>query len=137
MNLILGVFNNIFIFGETNPVMASEDDFFFSSNTVKNISEEEIDRITDYLKPVKAFARTTNKSLYVIDYEKKGFEYVSENPLFLCGHTANEVQEMGYAFYFKFVPGEDLDLLLKINTIGFDYYEKIPVEERLIPYHQL
>ena len=37
---------------------------------------------------------------------------------------------MEYAFYFKYVAYEDLDLLAKINSIGFDYFDGIPVEER-------
>lgn len=115
--------------------MVSESDFFSSRNTVDNISKNEMKQLGDYLEPVKAFARTTYNSIYIINYEKKGFEYVSENPLFLCGHTAKEVQELGYAFYFKYVVKEDLDLLLKINTVGFDFYQNIPVEERL--YHTI
>jgi DNA-binding CsgD family transcriptional regulator len=111
--------------------MVSESDFFRSRNTVNKTTEQDKTQTTYYLEAIKAFSRTTYKSVYVIDYEQKGFEYVSENPLFLCGHTAKEVQKMGYAFYFKYVLPEDLDLLLKINTIGFDFYEKIPVEERL------
>lgn len=111
--------------------MVSESDFFSSRNTVKNISEDGKKQLNNYLEVVKAFARATYNSVYIIDYEKKGFEYVSENPLFLCGHTAKEVQELGYAFYFKYVIKEDLDLLLKINTIGFDFYESIPLEERI------
>ncbi|WP_442265279.1 response regulator transcription factor [Tenacibaculum sp. ZS6-P6] len=110
--------------------MANVNDFFYSKNTVNEISDEDQNQTVDYLEPVKAFARTTYKSIYIIDYEKKGFEYVSDNPLFLCGHTAEEVEKMGYAFYFKYVTEPDLDLLLKINTIGFDFYEKLPVEER-------
>ncbi|MCK8524332.1 helix-turn-helix transcriptional regulator [Aquimarina sp. D1M17] len=115
--------------------MVSENDFFSSRNTVRNISENEKDQAMYYLEAIKAFARTTYQSIYVIDYEKKGFEYVSENPLFLCGHTAEEVQQLGYAFYFKYVTQGDLDLLLKINTIGFDFYENIPVEQRI--YHTI
>lgn len=111
--------------------MVNESDFFKSRNTVNNISEDDRNQTMYYLEAIKAFSRTTYKSVYVIDYEKKGFEYVSENPLFLCGHTAHEVQQMGYAFYFKYVIPQDLDLLLKINTIGFDFFEKIPIEERL------
>jgi len=115
--------------------MTDVNDFFSLRNTVNNLSDDELKKTANYLEPVKAFARTTYKSIYIIDYEKKGFEYVSENPLFLCGETAEEVKEMGYAFYFKYVIKEDLDLLLKINTVGFDFYEKIPVEERI--YHTI
>jgi len=110
--------------------MVKKSDFFSSRNTVNNVPENGDCTSLDYLEAIKAFARTTYQSIYVIDYEKKGFEYVCENPLFLCGHTSEEVKQMGYAFYFKYVTEEDLDLLLKINTIGFDFYEKIPVEER-------
>lgn len=115
--------------------MSEESNFFFSKNTVNSISDGERGQLANYIEPIKAFARTTNSSIYIIDYQKKGFEYVSENPLFLCGHTAKEVQELGYAFYFKYVIKEDLDLLLKINTIGFDFYESIPLEER--KYHTI
>lgn len=106
------------------------DDFFSFRNTVSDISDNEQEQTTNYLEPIKAFARTTYKSIYIIDYQTKGFEYVSENPLFLCGHTAKEVKEMGYTFYFKYVTKQDLDLLLKINTIGFEFYEKIAKEDR-------
>ncbi len=34
-------------------------------------------------------------SIYVIDFNKKGFLYVSDNPLFLCGMSAEQVREMG------------------------------------------
>lgn len=110
--------------------MVDVNDFFSFKNTVNNISDKEQKQTENYLEPIKAFARTTYKSIYVIDYQEKGFEYVSDNPLFLCGHTAQEVQEMGYAFYFKYVTPVDLELLLKINNVGFDFYDKLPLEER-------
>ena len=110
--------------------MANVNSFFSSNNTVKNVSEKDAAQLANYLEGIAAFARATNRSIYVIDYEKKGFEYVSDNPLFLSGHSAKEVQEMGYEFYFKNVPPEDLELLLKINTVGFEYYERIPIDER-------
>lgn len=110
--------------------MKDVNSFFSSKNTIIKVTEADTKQLVNYLAAIKAFARTTNKSIYVIDYEKKGFEYVSDNPLFLCGYSTREVQEMGYEFYFKQVPEEDLDLLLKINTVGFDFYEKIPIEDR-------
>ncbi|MBB5638486.1 hypothetical protein HDE68_004415 [Pedobacter cryoconitis] len=58
------------------------------------------------------------------------FEYVSENPLFLCGHSSEEVLNMGYEFYFKNVPEKDLELLNLINEAGFDFFEKLSLNER-------
>lgn len=110
--------------------MAKINDFFTIKNTVKAVSDIDKKQTFDYLEPIRAFAKITYKSIYVIDYEKKGFEYVSDNPLFLCGHSAKEVQELGYAFYFKYVTQPDLELLLKINNAGFNFYEDIPIEER-------
>jgi DNA-binding CsgD family transcriptional regulator len=105
--------------------------FFDSRNTISGLTDQERSQKSDYLEPIKAFARATYTSIYVIDYLKQGFEFVSENPLFLCGNTAEQVLEMGYTFYFNHVPKLDLDLLLKINSVGFDFYEKIPLDERI------
>ena len=110
--------------------MSDTNAFFSLNNTVKSISPTDMAQTANYLAVVEAFSRITYKSIYVIDYEKKGFEYVSENPLFLCGFTVEEVKKMGYDFYFKNVTDEDLDLLLKINTAGFAFYETLPIEER-------
>ncbi len=115
--------------------MSNINDFFTSRNVVSNISDNDRKQTANYLETIKAFARISYRSIYVIDYKKKGFEYVSENPLFLCGHTAKEVQEMGYLFYFNYVIPEDVELLLKINTVGFNFYEKIPLKERI--YHSI
>ncbi|PZR19238.1 MAG: helix-turn-helix transcriptional regulator [Flavobacterium psychrophilum] len=99
-------------------------------NTIGEISASDQNKSPDYLEVVKAFARLTYESVYVIDYEKMSFEYVSDNPLFLCGYTAAEVQEMGYDFYFRHVPENDLEMLGIINEVGFDFYERLPIEEK-------
>ena len=83
-----------------------------------------------YLEVVKAFARLTYESVYLIDYTDMSFEYVSDNPLFLCGHSAAEVLQLGYEFYFQHVPEEDLELLTLINEVGFNFYANVPVDER-------
>lgn len=93
-------------------------------NKVESVTEEEKLQENNYLEAVKAFARLTYESVYIIDYTDMSFEYVSENPLFLCGFTPAEVLEMGYDFYFKNVPEDDLKLLTRINEAGFDFYEK-------------
>lgn len=54
--------------------MPKVDNFFSLRNTVNKISNDELEQAFDYLEPIRAFARTTNKSLYVIDYQTRGFE---------------------------------------------------------------
>lgn len=82
------------------------------------------------LDAAQAFARLTNSSVYIIDYTDHFFEYVSDAPLFLCGHTPQEVMAMGYDFYARCVPPEDLELLTIVNEAGFDFFERLPPNQR-------
>lgn len=101
-----------------------------TKNKVEKISTEDLLQQQDYMEAIKAFARLTYESVYVIDYEKMAFEYVSENPLFLCGYSPKEVLDLGYEFYFKNVPEKDLVLLSLINDAGFDFFAKLPGIEK-------
>lgn len=101
-----------------------------TKNKVQKISEKDQLQQQDYVEAVKSFARLTYESVYVIDYEKMTFEYVSENPLFLCGYSADEVLHLGYEFYFRNVPEMDLTLLNLINEAGFDFFNRLPREEK-------
>jgi RNA polymerase sigma factor (sigma-70 family) len=97
-----------------------------SPPTVENQKEIKL-----YLQVVDAFARTTHQCVYIIDYYKKGFLYVSDNPLFLCGQSAKEVLNSGYDFYINHVPSCELAMLLEINEAGFQFYNRIPKHDRL------
>jgi DNA-binding CsgD family transcriptional regulator len=102
-----------------------------TKNHLGKVSDDERLPQHDYLEAVKAFSRLTYESIYVINYETMTFEYVSENPLFLCGYSSAEVMAMGYEFYFKNVPESDLKLLHSINEAGFDFFEGLPGEEKI------
>ncbi|MFP3590500.1 response regulator transcription factor [Chryseobacterium sp. SIMBA_038] len=104
--------------------------FFTEKNEIEGNADIDLMQTGDYLEIVKAFARITYQSLYIIDYQKQSFEYVSDNPLFLCGLSPEEVRDLGYAFYFRNVISDDQQLLLKINDVGFEFYEKLPINER-------
>ena len=110
--------------------MVNQTDFFISENIIEHIPAEEYFKIDHIIEDVDAFARTTYKSVYVIDYYRQSFLYVSENPLFLCGLTAERVKELGYNFYINHTTPEDLTMLLEINRAGFKFFEKIPNEQR-------
>ena len=79
--------------------MAQIDDFFMYENRVEGITDADYQQVQPYVEAAQAFAQTTCQSIYIIDYFRKDFLYVSDNPLFLCGHTADEVRQMGYGFY--------------------------------------
>ena len=110
--------------------MAQKDDFFFEANNVEDITEDDYQRAMPYVEAAQAFAQTTYQSIYIIDYHRKNFLYVSDNPLFLCGHTAEEVREMGYDFYLSYVPKEEVPMLTELNRSGFRAFYDEPVENR-------
>lgn len=89
------------------------ENYFTATNLIHNISEEEYERVKLLSKVFDAISRTTYQSLYIIDYYKKNFLYVSDNPLFLCGHTSEEVRDMGYLFYIQHVPEKEQSMLME------------------------
>ncbi|MGL5547923.1 MAG: helix-turn-helix transcriptional regulator [Tannerellaceae bacterium] len=108
----------------------SKSDFFIKQNSLFTMPDKAYSQVTPYLEAIEAYARTTYHSVYIIDYYKRNFLYVSDNPLFLCGLSVEEVKALGYDFYFKHVAKEDLSLLLEINQAGFSFFENISIEER-------
>ena len=107
------------------------NDFFRPVNSRMEIPGCDYDKTRICIATTNALARNTNHSLYIIDYHRKNFLYVSSNPLFLCGRTPEEVQQKGYAFYFEVVPPDEINRLMEINEAGFRFYYNQPIEKRL------
>lgn len=102
--------------------MTDIKDFFIASNTVSNAPDYDSNVLSTLVQTVEAFARVTYQSVYLIDYYRQEFLYVSDNPLFLCGHTAKEVKELGYRFYLEHVPEEEQKMLVELNSNGFKFF---------------
>lgn len=105
--------------------------FFIPENKVDAVPESYYGQKEVILNTLMSINRLTHKSIYIIDLYRKNFLYVSKNPIFLCGYNPDEVQEMGYNFYFKIVPKDDMGLLLKINRVGFQFFDQTPIEDRM------
>ena len=103
--------------------MTDIKDFFIASNTVRNAPDYDSNVLSTLVQTVEAFARVTYQSVYLIDYYRQEFLYVSDNPLFLCGHTAKEVKELGYSFYLEHVPEEELKMLVELSRSGFKFFD--------------
>ena len=110
---------------------ASKGEFFIPANSVYNISDEEYERIELLINAAKAFARATHQCVYIIDYFRKGFLYVSDNIEMLCGEPVDKVREFGYDLYLKHVPEEEQRMLLEINREGFNMANTIEPEEKV------
>lgn len=110
--------------------MAKVEDFFTLTNSVEGIDDEQYQHLDPMIRAIDAMANATYQSIYVIDYLKKGFLHVASNPLFLCGHTAEEVRQMGYRLYIDHVPAEEQPMLTEINEVGFKRFNEEPINAR-------
>lgn len=108
--------------------MKTPDEFFIPDNEVKLPDELDYCRVDEYIRSAEAFSRSTYQSVYIIDYFKQNFLYVSPNPMFLCGLTPEQMIDLGYQFYLKYVPEDEQALLLDINRVGFAFHNQIPLE---------
>ncbi len=106
------------------------DRFFNSNNKTEGITPDDYACAKYYIQEAEAISKIAYESVYIIDYFAKNFLYVSPNPLFLCGSSPKEVKELGYNFYTTRVPDDEVDMLLKINDIGFEFFNSHPVEDR-------
>ncbi|MCQ2246675.1 MAG: LuxR C-terminal-related transcriptional regulator [Bacteroidaceae bacterium] len=107
------------------------DDFFLLSNSVANITDSDYESIVPVLNAVKAFAQCTHQCVYVIDYFREGFAYVSDNLAFLCGQPAERIKDFGYQLYIEHVPADELEMLKEINKKGFDLFNEFPITEKM------
>ena len=110
--------------------MAKVEDFFLDENHVNLLNDERYEHIEILKRAIDAMANATYQSIYVIDYFKREFLHVASNPLFLGGHTAEEMKDMGYQFYIDHVPEDEQAMLLELNTAGFKKFNDIPISER-------
>ena len=106
-------------------------DFFISSNSVYNATDEDYQKIDLLVNAAKAFARSTHKCVYIIDCFKQNFLYVSENLVYWCGQTSDKIKDSGYRFYLDYVPEKEQQMLLEIKKKGFELFNEIPFVERL------
>lgn len=111
------------------------NDFFTKQNRVDLPPTLNYENIKEYISILNAISLLTNQSIYIIDYLKQKFLYVSDHPLFLLNETVGDIMNMGYDYYKKYVPKEDYALLDIINNVGFQYmHSNIPIDERTSHY---
>ncbi len=104
--------------------------FFIPDNEVKRSEELDYSRVDEYIRTAEAFSHSIYQSIYIIDYFKQNFLYVSPNPMFRCGLSPDEMTKLGYQFYLNYVPDDEQQMLITLNGAGFAFYNEIPIAER-------
>lgn len=108
------------------------DRFFLPANNVNGITDADYERAGHFIHSLNVLSQITYESIYVIDFFQKCFLYVSSNPLLICGHTPEEVMEMGTDFYLRYVPEEELDYILSIADKFRRFLMRRPEDERTL-----
>lgn len=80
--------------------MANEEDYFIAANSVGAINEEQYKKLDVLIHTTEAISRSLYQSVYLIDYYKKGFLYVSENPLISLRTYCKRNERDGVCFLF-------------------------------------
>lgn len=70
------------------------------------------------------------RSIYVVDYIRQKFLYVSPHPLFLCGYELEDVKAMGYSFLEKILPPEDFPTFLETFKAHWQFVCNTKPEDR-------
>ena len=100
------------------------------NETLAKVSDVEYSKVQSYFEMLEAVSRLTYQSIYVMDYCKMNFLYVSDNPIFLCGRTREEVMAMGFDFLLEQCKPEEVHALIEINRASLDFFHHLPVSER-------
>ncbi len=110
--------------------MIRKEDFFTHTNQISFVDDKEYSIVPILYSTLDAFARTSYKSLYVVDYYKKDFLYVADNPLFWGELSADDVKEKNFEYYINYIYDTDLSLFLEIHNAFFSFIADIPTEKR-------
>ncbi|WP_302574182.1 hypothetical protein [uncultured Duncaniella sp.] len=73
--------------------MKTTDDFFIPDNEVRLPEGLDYSRVDEYIRSAEAFSRLSYQSVYIIDYFRQNFLYVSPNPMFLCGLSPEQMKD--------------------------------------------
>lgn len=118
--------------------MKETNDFFIPDNRVERSEELDYAKAAEYVRSARAFARSTYQSVYIIDYFKQNFLYVSPNPMFLCGLSPQQMTDLGYRFYNEYVPGGNgrcFSISMPPDSVSIPAFRSISA--RSGPYHTI
>jgi DNA-binding CsgD family transcriptional regulator len=82
------------------------------------------------IQMLEAFSNLTD-DMYVIDFYRRKFIYVSPRIMLLCGHTVAEALELSYDFYPKVIYGDDFKLLVRIHQVSLEYLSGLESPRKL------
>ena len=113
-----------------NNRTAAMSGLLVGNETLAKVSDVKYSKVQSYFEMLDAVSRLTYQSIYVMDYCKMNFLYVSDNPIFLCGYSREEVMAKGFDFLIEQCKPEEVHALVEINRASMDFIHHVPVSER-------
>ncbi len=104
---------------------------FIAKDYIGSVFKQDYERITTCIQTADMISHMTYKGIYIFDFYKRSFLYVSNNSFFFGGMSAEKVKKSGYGFFRDHVPRKELVLLREITRAAFSFLEQVPDEERL------
>lgn len=95
------------------------------------ITESDYRDINTVIDVAKAFTRVTYKFVYIFDFHRLNFQFVSDNFRHLCDENPEMVKKKGTHFFSDYFPEESLEFIVEIVHAVDRFVKDIPVENRL------
>ena len=109
----------------------SDNEILFHQNIIKAPSQKDCKKIECIVNTIEALARCTKKGMYIIDYHKRNFLFVSQGIAELFEKTQKEILNAGGNIYTELIPEEDQNIIQEINNQGRIKLNEIPISEKL------
>lgn len=99
--------------------MVEKTDILYSISSPKVVTDADYQLAQIKMDAVEAFARITNQGVFVADLSHNNFMFVSDSPLVLFGHPAEEVKRGGYSFLIGHAAADDRALMAElVEAVG-------------------
>lgn len=109
----------------------SLNEFFNLDSHCVEVDEKEYKCADVYVDAARAFARNYHIPVFVVDFCKKEFTYVSGSELsFLTGLTTEQFRNMEHNIFLDFIPEEENEMVLDILRNSFKLFYSFQIEER-------
>lgn len=100
-------------------------------NYITKVDKSIYKDIYNYYSILDSVTRITSQCLYLIDFYKGELLYVSNNPMFICGLTPQEVKDLREGFNKKFVSEQENKMTNNGIAQWFKFLENQPINERV------
>lgn len=103
---------------------------FGTENVIHSVSQSDYEHLDGLKSIFESFTRTSYQSVFVLDFCKRNYFYVSERPLFLSDMLSEDFQKGGLPLFLRRIPPHELRKLGEVCQMGFRLFREQPLASR-------